>query len=123
MSNRFAKSLAIASLVAASAAVATLAHAADPRGGINAADRYDYSFHTSSRDPYTDGARAGKRDPYTDGARVTDPRNPYTDGARTDSTDAYTKGANLSPAQMKPYGLQLAGMDRTGVSSTPGSGS
>lgn len=59
-------------------------------------DKYGYEFR--SHDAFTDGARSGKTDPFTDGAR-TGKADPFTDGART-----------------------VAGLDRGGVSATPGRG-
>ena len=54
-----------------------------------AGDRYGYALHN------------GKRDPFTDGARVNDRRDPFTDGANRAS------------------GLEVAGLDRSGVSAAP----
>ncbi|AVA35929.1 hypothetical protein [Cupriavidus metallidurans] len=53
------------------------------------ADRYGYEMHI------------GKRDPYTDGAHGIRERDPYTDGAHGSA------------------GMNLAGLDRTGVSAPP----
>ena len=66
---------------------------AQPQQGLQdhgvSADRYGYEMHI------------GKRDPYTDGAHSIRERDPYTDGARAAA------------------GMNLAGMDRTGVSAPP----
>ena len=88
-------------LVGASA----LAVAQPPQGlqdrGVPA-DRYGYEMHIGKRDPYTDGAHGiRQRDPYTDGAHGIRERDPYTDGAHGSA------------------GMNLAGLDRTGVSVPP----
>ncbi|WP_454738146.1 hypothetical protein [Cupriavidus necator] len=88
--------LATAISIAAIGAGALACNAAAAQGlndrGV-AADRYGYSMHN------------GKRDPFTDGARVNDKRDPFTDGA------------NRAAA-----GMELAGMDRSGVSASPARG-
>ncbi|MFJ4292952.1 hypothetical protein ACIP1U_24725 [Cupriavidus sp. NPDC089707] len=68
------------------------------------ADRYGYNLqHNGKRDPFTEGAHVnGKRDPFTDGAHVNGKRDPFTDGAN-------------QPAAV----MDLAGLDRTGVSAPP----
>jgi CDGSH-type Zn-finger protein len=59
-------------------------------------------MHIGKRDPYTDGAHGiRQRDPYTDGAHGIRERDPYTDGAHGSA------------------GMNLAGLDRTGVSAPP----
>ncbi|WP_019451532.1 hypothetical protein [Cupriavidus sp. BIS7] len=66
------------------------------------ADRYGYEMRVGTRDPYTDGAHGiRQRDVYTDGANGIRQRDVYTDGARGAAS------------------LNLAGMDRTGVSAPP----
>ncbi|WP_041681769.1 MULTISPECIES: hypothetical protein [Cupriavidus] len=98
--------LATAISIAALGAGALACNAAAAQGlndrGV-AADRDGYSMHNGKRDPFTEGAHVnGKRDPFTDGARVNDKRDPFTDGA------------NRAAA-----GMELAGMDRSGVSASP----
>ena len=84
-------------LAAISAATPAMAQGLNDRGV--AADRYGYALHNGKRDPFTDGARVnGQRDPFTDGARANDQRDPYTDGAH------------------RTAGLEVAGLDRSGVS-------
>ncbi|CAG9183239.1 hypothetical protein LMG23992_04938 [Cupriavidus laharis] len=69
-------------------------------------DRYGYVMRQGKPDPYTDGANVlGKRDPYTDGANALGKRDPFTDGANRPATE-----------------LNLAGMDRSGVSAPPAHG-
>ncbi|SOZ00915.1 conserved hypothetical protein; putative exported protein [Cupriavidus taiwanensis] len=88
------------SLAAISAATPAMAQGLNDRGV--ASDRYGYALHNGKRDPFTDGARVNdQRDPFTDGARVNDQRDPFTDGAN------------------RATGLEVAGMDRSGVSETP----
>lgn len=51
----------------------------------------------TTRDVYTDGAKASRFDVYTDGARTTDRRDVFTDGARvTDRRDMFTDGAKTT---------------------------
>ncbi|SOZ31798.1 conserved hypothetical protein [Cupriavidus taiwanensis] len=70
-----------------------------------AADRHGYALHNGKRDPFTDGARVdGQRDPFTDGARANGQRDPFTDGAN------------------RAAGLDVAGLDRSGVSAAPAHG-
>ncbi|SPC16292.1 hypothetical protein [Cupriavidus taiwanensis] len=92
-----ATSLSIAAIAAATPA---LAQGLNDRGV--AGDRHGYVLHNGKRDPFTDGARINdKRDPFTDGARVNDQRDPFSDGAH------------------RAAGLDIAGMDRSGVSEAP----
>jgi hypothetical protein len=71
-------------------------------------DSYGSASRQGPRDPFTDGANAnGKRDPFTDGARsATGKRDPFVDGAH---------GA----ASALACGLDVAGLDRSGVSAPP----
>lgn len=88
------------SLAAISAATPAMAQGLNDRGV--AADRYGYALHNGKRDPFTDGARVNdQRDPFTDGARINDRRDPFTDGAN------------------RAAGLEVAGLDRSGVSAAP----
>ncbi|MCY1227553.1 hypothetical protein D9M72_398290 [compost metagenome] len=91
------------------------AHGLNDRGAD--ADRYGYNLqHNGKRDPFTEGAHVnGKRDAFTDGAHVNGKRDAFTDGAHVNGKrDAFTDGANQPEA-----GMDLAGMDRTGVSAPP----
>ncbi|WP_306848355.1 hypothetical protein [Cupriavidus necator] len=95
-----ATSLSLAAIGAIGAATPVMAQGLNDRGV--AADRYGYALHNGKRDPFTEGAHVnGKRDPFTDGARINDPRDPFTDGAH------------------RAAGLEVAGMDRSGVSAAP----
>ncbi|WP_018310764.1 hypothetical protein [Cupriavidus sp. UYPR2.512] len=99
-----ATTLSIAALGAAALASPAMAQGLNDRGV--AADRYGYNLHNGKRDPFTEGAHVnGKRDPFTDGARVNDRRDPFTDGA------------NRAAAA-----IEVAGMDRSGVSAPPAHG-
>jgi hypothetical protein len=96
-----ATTLSIAALGAAALASPAMAQGLNDRGV--AADRYGYNLHNGKRDPFTECAHVhGKRDPFTDGARVNDRRDPFTDGA------------NRAAAA-----IEVAGMDRSGVSAPP----
>jgi hypothetical protein len=96
-----ATSLSIATLGAATLAQPAVAQGLNDRG--IAGDRYGYALHNGKRDPFTEGAHInGKRDAFTDGARANDKRDPFTDGAN--------RGAAA---------LEVAGMDRSGVSAAP----
>ncbi len=104
-------------ILGASMVVFAPAHAQDA-AQRSAADSYGYVFHKTGFNTYTDGANGIKRpDPYTDGANGLGKRDPFTDGARVGRRDPFTDGAHGST------GLQVAGMDRTGVSAPPGHGS
>ena len=92
--------LATTLLCACSLAAAQSGHGMQDRGVPG--DRYGYEMHNGKRDVFTEGANAiGKRDVYTDGAYGIHKPDPYTDGARSAAT------------------LNLAGLDRTGVSAPP----
>src|SRR5262249_28161094 len=107
MTTRFTKSLFAALLVGA-ASLAT-AHAADPRSMLGQ-DRYDYTFHNGNRDTYTDGARSGERAQDMNGAA----------GSAVQRQSDWMPDGNSHPAAIEvPFGAQLAGMDRTGVSAPP----
>ncbi|WP_420992131.1 hypothetical protein ACKI2N_031375 [Cupriavidus sp. 30B13] len=98
MTTRTQRLLA-AVLLATSALGATLAHAADPRTGPEAGDRYGHNFNIDKpRDVYTDGAHGGTRghkyDTFTQGLRVEQQPHPFG-------------------------GLLLTGRDETGVSASP----
>lgn len=101
MHNYTIKSLLATTLLCA----CTLAAAQSGQGmqdrGVSA-DRYGYSMHNGKRDVFTEGAHGiRQRDVYTDGAHGSRKPDPYYDGARAAS------------------GMNLAGMDRTGVSAPP----
>ncbi|CAG2134208.1 hypothetical protein LMG31506_01337 [Cupriavidus yeoncheonensis] len=96
--------LTIATLGASAMAGQAAAQGLQDRGV--AGDRYGYVMRQGNPDPYTDGGNAiGKRDPFTDGAHVTDKRDPFTTGGHSAAA-----------------GLNLAGMDHTGVSAPPAHG-
>lgn len=104
------KALLATTLSIAALGAAVLASGPAAAQGLNDrgvdGDRYGYNLHNGKRDPFTEGAHVnGKRDPFTDGARVNDKRDPFTDGA------------NRAAAS-----LEVAGMDRSGVSASPAHG-
>jgi len=105
MHNNMFKAL-IATTITTTLLGASALAVAQPQQGLQdrgvPADRYGYEMHIGKRDPFTDGAHGiRQRDVYTDGANGIRQRDVYTDGAR---------GA---------AGMNLAGMDRTGVSAPP----
>ena len=108
MHNNDLKALLATTLSIAALGASLLACGPAAAQGMNdqgtEADRYGYNLqHNGKRDPFTEGAHVnGKRDPFTDGAHVNGKRDPFTDGAN-------------QPAA----GMDLAGMDRTGVSAPP----
>lgn len=92
-------------ILGASVLVYAPVHAQDVVQHSASADSYGYVFHKAGFNTYTDGANGIKRpDPYTDGANGLSKRDPFTDGAHGSTA------------------LQLAGMDRTGVSAPPSHG-
>ncbi|SDD76625.1 hypothetical protein SAMN05216345_11580 [Cupriavidus sp. YR651] len=105
-------------ILGASVLVYAPVHAQDVVQHNASADSYGYVFHKAGFNTYTDGANGIKRpDPYTDGANGIKRPDPYTDGANgLSKRDPFTDGAHGSTA------LQLAGMDRTGVSAPPSHG-
>ncbi|MGO4326552.1 hypothetical protein AB4Z48_19475 [Cupriavidus sp. 2TAF22] len=97
--------LLVTALLSASAIAALPAHAQGPKDSAGAGDKYGYVM------------RQGKADPFTEGRNVNTARSSFTDGARAQGTrDPYTDGAHGAAA------LELAGMDRTGVSAPPSHG-
>ncbi|HBD35515.1 MAG TPA: hypothetical protein DC084_18225 [Cupriavidus sp.] len=105
-----------AAAVAAIASLASFATVTSAAGltPTTAAMPEGHAHAIGPRDPYTDGGKASRFDVYADTANVTDRRDPYTDGAHgIRERDPYTDGAHGSA------GMNLAGLDRTGVSAPP----
>lgn len=101
MHNHTMKTLLAATLLCATTLAAAQTGQAMQDRGVPA-DRYGYAMHNGKRDVFTEGAHGlRQRDVYTDGAYGTRKPDPYTDGARAASA------------------LNLAGMDRHGVSAPP----
>ncbi len=115
-------------ILGASILIYAPAQAQGPVAHAASADSYDYALHKTGFSTYTDGANGIKRpDPYTDGANGIKRPDPYTDGAHgIKAADPYSDGANVLDKR-SPFtdgahgsaGLEVAGMDHTGVSAPP----
>ncbi len=107
MHNQTLKALLLTAVTLAASAMAGQAAAAQglQDRGISG-DRYGYVMRQGKPDPFTDGANGiRKPDPFADGAHGTRKPDPFTDGANNAAAD-----------------LNLAGMDRSGVSAPPAHG-
>ena len=106
MHNKTLNALLLSAITLGASAIAGQAAAQGMQDRGISGDRYGYVMRQGKPDPFTDGANAiGKRDPFTDGGHVTDKRDAFTDGG-------HSAGA----------GLNVAGMDHSGVSAPPAHG-